>query len=183
MALGGREETILKSFKSVYGLDGAVISAVDLVRGIGKLAGMKVIDVPGATGFIDTNYEGKAQYAIEALKECDYVFVHVEAPDESGHMGRIDLKVKSVEDINSRMLPIIMEGLKSFGDYRILITPDHPTPISLRTHAAELVPAIIAGTGVVPDKNSCYNEKLSPSFIINDGYKIAEYFIKSRSIG
>jgi 2,3-bisphosphoglycerate-independent phosphoglycerate mutase len=180
---GEGKKPSLKSFKSVYGLDGAVISAVDLVRGIGKLAGMKVIDVPGATGFIDTNYEGKAQYAIEALKQCDYVFVHVEAPDESGHMGRVDLKIRSVEDINNRMLPIIMEGLKAFGEYRILITPDHPTPISLRTHAAELVPAIIAGTGVISDGNICYNEKLNPSFVINEGYKIAEYFIKSRSIG
>ncbi len=172
----------LENFKSLYGVDGSVISAVDLVRGIGKLAGMNIINVPGATGFIDTNYEGKAQYAIDSLKDHDYVFVHVEAPDESGHMGRIDLKVRSVEDINKRMLPIIIEGLKSFGEYRILITPDHPTPISLRTHAAELVPAIIAGSGVEPDENIEYNEYLNPSFMINEGYKIAEYFIKSRSI-
>ncbi|MCX8084991.1 MAG: cofactor-independent phosphoglycerate mutase [Calditerrivibrio sp.] len=172
----------LRAFKDLYGVDGAVIAAVDLVRGIGKLAGMEIINVPGATGFVDTNYEGKAEYAINALKEKDYVFVHVEAPDESGHMGRIDLKVQSVENINNRMLPIILEGLQEFGDFRILITPDHPTPISLRTHAAELVPAVIAGTSVEPDGNSEYNEFINPSFIINEGYKIAEYFIKSRSI-
>jgi len=172
----------LKAFRSLYGIDGAVISAVDLVRGIGKLAGMKVINVPGATGFVDTNYEGKAEYSISALKDHDYVFVHVEAPDESGHMGRIDLKIKSVEDINKRMLPIIMEGLKSFGEYRILITPDHPTPISLRTHVAEPVPAIIAGSGVEADENHTYNEFVKPSFNVTEGYKIAELFIKSRSI-
>jgi 2,3-bisphosphoglycerate-independent phosphoglycerate mutase len=172
----------LKAFRSLYGIDGAVISAVDLVRGIGKLAGMKVINVPGATGFVDTNYEGKAEYSISALKDHDYVFVHVEAPDESGHMGRIDLKIKSVEDINKRMLPIIMEGLKSFGEYRILITPDHPTPISLRTHVAEPVPAIIAGSGVEADENHTYNEFVKSSFNVTEGYKIAELFIKSRSI-
>lgn len=172
----------LENFKVMYGVDGSVISAVDLVRGIGKLAGMNIINVPGATGFVDTNYEGKAQYAIDSLKEYDYVFVHVESPDESGHMGRVDLKVKSVEDINNRMLPIIIEGLKSFGEYRILITPDHPTPISLKTHAAELVPAIIAGTGVESDENTQYSEYIKPSFIINEGYKIAEFFIMSRSI-
>jgi len=172
----------LKAFRSLYGIDGAVISAVDLVRGIGKLAGMKVINVPGATGFVDTNYEGKAEYSISALKDHDYVFVHVEAPDESGHMGRIDLKIKSVEDINKRMLPIIIEGLKSFGEYRILITPDHPTPISLRTHVAEPVPAIIAGSGVEADENHTYNEFVKPSFNVTEGYKIAELFIKSRSI-
>jgi len=172
----------LKAFRSLYGIDGAVISAVDLVRGIGKLAGMKVINVPGATGFVDTNYEGKAEYSISALKDHDYVFVHVEAPDESGHMGRIDLKIKSVEDINKRMLPIIMEGLKSFGEYRILITPDHPTPISLRTNVAEPVPAIIAGSGVEADENHTYNEFVKPSFNVTEGYKIAELFIKSRSI-
>ncbi|MCA1926972.1 MAG: cofactor-independent phosphoglycerate mutase [Calditerrivibrio sp.] len=172
----------LPNFKDLYGVDGSVIAAVDLIRGIGRLAGLEVIDVPGVTGFIDTNFEGKARYAVESLKNKDYVFVHVEAPDESGHMGRTDLKIQAVENINNIMLPIIIEGLKQFGEFRILITPDHPTPISLRTHAAELVPAIIYGTSVEPDENMFYSEFIKPSFIINEGYKIADFFINSRSI-
>lgn len=172
----------LPNFKNLYGVDGSVIAAVDLIRGIGKLAGLDVIDVPGVTGFIDTNFEGKARYAIESLKTKDYVFVHVEAPDESGHMGRADLKIQAVENINNIMLPIIIEELKQFGEFRILVTPDHPTPISLRTHAAELVPAIIYGTSVEPDENIFYSEFIRPSFIINEGYKIADFFINSRSI-
>jgi len=106
----------------------------------------------------------------------------VEAPDEAGHMGDVDLKVKAVENINNIMLPIIIEGLKELGEFRLLVTPDHPTPISIRTHAAELVPAIIYGTGVAPDENLYYNEFIKPSFMINEGYKIADFFINSRSI-
>lgn len=172
----------LPKFKDLYNVDGAVIAAVDLVRGIGKLAGLELINVPNVTGFIDTNFEGKAQYAIDTLKEKDYIFIHVEAPDEAGHMGRADLKVQAVENINNIMLPILIEGLKQFSEYRILITPDHPTPIKLRTHAAELVPAIIYGTGIEKDDNLYYNEYIKPSFTIHEGYKIADFFINNRSI-
>ena len=175
---GAGKRPSLPSYKEMYGIKGAVISAVDLIKGIGICAGLEIIDVPGATGFIDTNFEGKAQYAVNALETNDYVFVHVEATDECGHMGDAEKKIKAAEAIDSRMLPILMRGLEKFGDYRILITPDHPTPIELKTHSKEPVPAIIFGTGINPDENTTYGEHIKPSFDIKDGYRIADYFIK-----
>lgn len=169
-------------FKDLYGLDGAVVAAVDLIRGIGKFGGLEVITVPGATGFIDTNFEGKAEYAIKALEHNDYVFIHVEAPDEAGHMGSIEEKVKAVENIDSRMCPILLDGLKKFGDFRIMVSPDHPTPVKIRTHVSEPIPAIIYGTGVNPDENKTYDEFMKPTFFMEDGYKIADYFLKSAVI-
>lgn len=169
-------------FKELYGLNGAVVAAVDLIRGIGKFGGLEIVTVPGATGFIDTNFEGKAEYALKTLEKNDYVFIHVEAPDEAGHMGSVEEKVKAVENIDSRMIPILLEGLKKLGDFRILISPDHPTPVMKRTHVAEPVPAIIYGTGVHPDGNKTYDEYMEPTFFIEDGYKIADYFLKSAVI-
>lgn len=163
-------------YKDMYGLNGAVIAAVDLIKGIGVCAGMEIIEVPGVTGFIDTNFKGKAAYAIEALKEKDYVFVHVEAPDEAGHMGSIETKLTAVERIDSEMLPIIIEGMKQFGEYRVLITPDHPTPVKIKTHMALPVPAILYGSGIPKDSNNTYGEDIKPSFNLRDGYKIAEMF-------
>ncbi|PLX69786.1 MAG: cofactor-independent phosphoglycerate mutase [Denitrovibrio sp.] len=169
-------------FKDLYGLTSSVVAAVDLIRGIGKFAGMEIIDVPGATGFIDTNFEGNAEYALKAFETSDYVFLHVEAADEAGHMGVIEEKIKAVENIDSRMCPILLEGMKKFGDFRILVSPDHPTPVELRTHVAEPVPAIIYGTGVNPDENTKYDEFMTPSFFIEEGYKIADFFLKSTVI-
>jgi 2,3-bisphosphoglycerate-independent phosphoglycerate mutase len=169
-------------FKDLYGLDGSVVAAVDLIRGIGRFGGMNVITVPGATGFIDTNFEGKAQYAVEAFENCDYVFLHVEAADEAGHMGSIEEKIKAVENIDSRMCPIILDGMKRYGDFRILVSPDHPTPVKLRTHVAEPVPAIIYGSGVCPDENTVYDEFMKPTFFIEEGYRIADFFLKSTVI-
>lgn len=171
----------MKRFKDIYGLNGAVVAAVDLIRGIGIYAGLDVIDVPGATGFIDTNFKGKAEYAMKALEDHDYVFIHIEAPDEAGHMGSIEEKVRAIENVNNIVLPILIEAAQKI-DMRILITPDHPTPISLRTHVAEPVPAIIYGKGVKPDKNKHYNENIIPSFIFEEGYKVAEYFIRTQNI-
>lgn len=169
-------------FKDLYGMDGAIVAAVDLIRGIGNFGGMDVLTVPGATGFIDTNFEGKAEYAVKAFEDVDYVFLHVEAADEAGHMGVIETKIEAVENIDSRMLPIILEGMKKYGEFRILISPDHPTPVKLRTHVAEPVPAIIFGSGVNPDENQTYDEFMKPTFFIEDGYKIAEFFLKSAVI-
>lgn len=173
---GSGRKPELPSYKELYGLSGAVISAVDLIKGIGVCANLEVINVPGATGFLDTNFEGKAEYAIKALDKHDYVFVHVEATDECGHMGSIEKKIKAIEEIDSRMLPIIMNGIKKFGDYRILVVPDHPTPIELKTHSKEPVPAIIYGSGIKADGNTFYSENIKPTFNIKDGYKLSEYF-------
>ena len=123
-----------------YGLQGGVISAVDLVRGIGKSAGLEVIDVPGITGYLDTNYEGKAAYALATLQCADFVYVHVEAPDEAGHNGDPQAKVQAIADFDARVVGPILAGLASMGPHRVLLTPDHRTPIARRTHRREPVP-------------------------------------------
>ena len=124
-----------------YGVRGAVISAVDLIKGIGHYAGMNVINVPGATGLHDTNYEGKADYALEALKNCDLVYIHVEAPDEAGHNGDFKLKVRTIEDLDKRLVGRVLDHLD--GDYVISVLTDHPTPVKLRTHTSDPVPFAI----------------------------------------
>lgn len=134
----------LPSFAAQYGVTGAVVAAVDLVRGIGKLAGLRVIDVPGATGYLDTNYEGKGRAAVEALEELDLVVVHVEAPDEAGHKGDIGAKIEAIERIDRYVVGTVHEGLRRVQDRaRILVMPDHPTPIPLRTHCPEPVPFLV----------------------------------------
>ncbi len=138
----------MKTLMETYGLQsGAVISAVDLIRGIGVYAGLKVVEVEGATGLHDTNYEGKAQAAIEALKSDDIVYLHIEASDEAGHEGDADLKVKTIEYLSERAVAPIMEAIKSFDEpVRVAILPDHPTPIRLRTHTRDAVPFVIYDT-------------------------------------
>ncbi|MBO4692789.1 MAG: cofactor-independent phosphoglycerate mutase [Clostridia bacterium] len=133
------------NFEKKFGVKAAVVSAVDLLKGIGKCAGMKVPDVEGATGYIDTNFEGKAHAGIDAFKSgCDLVYMHFEAPDECGHRAEAQNKIKSIEYIDSRALSPILDYLKSSGeDYRILVMPDHPTPIATKTHSSEPVPFMI----------------------------------------
>jgi 2,3-bisphosphoglycerate-independent phosphoglycerate mutase len=133
----------METYRQKFGLSGAVISAVDLIRGIGIYAGLEVIKVPGATGYVDTNYLGKAKAALEALKTKDFVFVHVEAPDEASHAGRLDHKLKAIEQFDELVVGTVMEGIGQFGDYRILCAPDHPTPVRLMTHTSEPVPFIL----------------------------------------
>ena len=143
---GAGTKPSLQNFREKTGLKGAMISAVDLLKGIAVGAGMEVYRVPGATGSIDTNYEGKAAAAAKALLEdgCDFVYVHVEAPDEMGHQGLIPEKVRSIEDLDSRLIAPLKKALDDFGeDYRMLILPDHPTPIRLRTHTGDPVPYLL----------------------------------------
>lgn len=133
----------LSSFHEKYKLTGSVISAVDLIRGIGILAGMKVIHVEGATGNLHTNYAGKAQAALDALNNgSDFVYIHVEAPDECGHQGLVDGKVQSIERIDAELLAPLLDGLQK-QDFSLLLLPDHPTPLSIRTHSREPVPYVI----------------------------------------
>lgn len=138
---------------------GAVITAVDLIRGIGHYAGLQCIDVEGATGLYTTNYEGKAQAAIEALKENDFVYLHVEASDEAGHEGNIDLKLKTIEYLDKRAIGPIYEAIKNRDEpVAIAVLPDHPTPCEHRTHTAEPVPFLIYYPGIEPDDVQCYDE-------------------------
>lgn len=132
------------SFENIYGVKGAVVSAVDLIKGLGGCAKMDVAEVEGATGYIDTNFEGKAQAGLALLeKGNDLVYIHFEAPDECGHRNEPENKVRAIEMIDEKVLPILFEGLKKYDDYKILILPDHPTPIVTRTHASDPVPYLI----------------------------------------
>ena len=134
----------LPSFEKLYGVKGSVISAVDLLKGIGICAGMNTPDVEGATGYIDTNFEGKAQKAVEELENgSDFVYIHIEAPDECGHRNEPENKVKAIELIDSRVLPIVLEALEKYDDFKVMILPDHPTPIVTGTHASDPVPFMI----------------------------------------
>jgi len=140
------------------GVRGAMISAVDLLVGIAKLLDWDRIDVPGITGYVDTDYAAKGRYAAAALDRCDLVCVHVEAPDEASHEGSFEKKVKSLQDIDALVVPPIVEKLQSFGDWRILISPDHPTLISTKTHSHGPVPWVVAGSDVPAHHPGDYNE-------------------------
>lgn len=133
----------IQSFKEKFGVNAGIVSAVDLIKGIGKLAKCDVAEVKGATGYIDTNFEGKANAAIELFKTNDLVYVHVEAPDECGHRGEAENKVKAIEFIDKRILGTLIQELEKYGEYRILIMPDHPTPLITMTHARDPVPFMI----------------------------------------
>lgn len=131
------------TLKERFGIEGYVISAVHLLKGIGICAGLEVLEVPGATGYFDTNYDGKAQYTLRGLKEKDFVYVHVEAPDEAGHMGDLRLKIEAIEVFDEKIVGAILKGMDQFERYRMMVLPDHPTPLSLRTHTADPVPYVI----------------------------------------
>ncbi|MDE6551264.1 MAG: cofactor-independent phosphoglycerate mutase [Clostridia bacterium] len=173
----------LEPFESKWGLKGGVISAVDLVQGIGRGAGMQVIEVQGATGTYETNFIGKAKAAVDALKGgLDYIYVHMEAPDECGHQGDIEHKILSIELIDKIVVKYIKEELdKSGEDYSILIAPDHPTPIALKTHVSDPVPYIIYRKGDC-NKGKQYNESnaLASGIIYESGEKLAKHFLQGR---
>ncbi|MBU0627573.1 MAG: cofactor-independent phosphoglycerate mutase [Nanoarchaeota archaeon] len=147
----------METFQEIYGIKGAVISAVDLINGLGRYAGFDVIKVNGATGLWDTNYEGKADACVEALKNHDLVYVHVEAPDEAGHSGDAKLKVKTIEDFDKRLLGRVLDKVK--GKITISILPDHLTPIKLKTHVYGAVPFVIYRSGKKGDKVEKYDEE------------------------
>ncbi len=158
---GAGTKPSLQNFEEKTGLKGAMISAVDLLKGIAVGAGMKVYQVPGATGSLDTNYEGKAQAAVKALLEdgCDFVYIHVEAPDEMGHQGLIHEKVQSIEYLDQRLIALVKKAMDDSGeDYRMLILPDHPTPIRVRTHTGSPVPFLLYDSTHPEKKKAKYSE-------------------------
>ncbi len=148
----------LAPFAQVYGPQGAMITAVDLLRGLASLVGWQRIEVPGATGYTDTDYAAKGRYAVDALKDVDLVCVHVEAPDEASHEGDCGKKVAALEEIDTHVVGPIVEALKLSGDWRIMISPDHPTFLSTKTHTHGHVPVAMAGTGITPDKFTSYGD-------------------------
>lgn len=171
----------LPNFQQKWGLKGTVISAVDLIKGIGLCAGMESIDVPGATGNVHTNYKGKADAAIEAFRNgSDYVYVHVEAPDECGHRAELENKVLSVEKIDSEILKPVYQYLVATGeDFRIMVLPDHPTPIRLRTHTIDPVPFFIYSSNQKKEGVATFNEEraAAKSFYLPYGYHLMELLL------
>ena len=154
------ERPAMQSLRELYGIrQGSVISAVDLIRGIGVYAGLKVIHVEGATGLYDTNYEGKAAAALEALKTDDFVYLHVEASDEAGHEGNVQLKIQTIEDLDRRVIGPIYNALQTWEEpVAIAVLPDHPTPCAIRTHTNTPVPFLIYKPGATPDAVCCFDE-------------------------
>jgi 2,3-bisphosphoglycerate-independent phosphoglycerate mutase len=160
-----------------------MISAVDLLKGIGIIAGLKVIPVEGATGYIDTNYEGKAKMALDALKFMDFIFVHLEAPDEMGHEGNAAGKIQAIEFFDEKIVGLILNNIGAFGDYRILVLSDHPTPLDLKTHVSDPSPFAVLSSEKSENKTSGlpFNEIAAKesSILISPGYLLMEYFIKN----
>ncbi len=146
------------SFRERFGVSGSVIAAVDLLKGIGKLIGLTAINVPGATGYYDTDYDAKASYAADALETEDFVLVHVEAADEAGHNADILQKITAIERFDAKVVARILEKLEELGEYRVLVMPDHYTPISVRDHTPEPVPFAICGKGITPDSVRVFDE-------------------------
>ena len=150
----------MKTLRERYGVSGAIISAVDVIKGLGRGLGMDVVDVPGATGYIDTNYEGKADAAAEAIRTHDLVYVHVEATDEVSHAGDRDLKIRTIEDVDRRLVARVMDACGP--GVRYVILPDHPVPVQLRRHTRSPVPVAMCGPGVEPDTVETYDELAAP---------------------
>ncbi|MGN0620443.1 MAG: cofactor-independent phosphoglycerate mutase [Porcipelethomonas sp.] len=170
----------LVAFKEKYGLNGSMISAVDLLKGIGKFSGMNVVDVEGATGYIDTNFDGKAAAAIDEFKNGqDFVYIHVEAPDECGHRHEIENKVKSIGLIDKHILGPVSEYLRSTGEpFRVLVTPDHATPISLKTHTNDPIPFMMYDSEKAENGVKNFNEKSASEtgVFVETGYTIMDMF-------
>lgn len=168
------------TYQEKFGLKGAVISAVDLIKGIGVCAGFDVVNVKGATGYIDTNYLGKAQAALKALEDHDFVYVHVEAPDEASHSGNMAHKIKAIEDFDIQVVGTVLEGIKKYKEYAILCTPDHPTPVHLKTHTADAVPFIIYRGGESKGNGACaYDEvQARATGLVVEGHELMEMMLK-----
>ncbi len=169
----------LESFEQLYGVRGAMITAVDLLRGLAKLIGWKRIDVPGATGYLDTDYAAKGRYAVEALKEHDLVCVHVEAPDEASHEGRADAKIEALEQIDRHIVAPVFAALQGYPQWRILVSPDHPTPLRTKTHSHGNVPIAIAGSGIQPDGFDRYDDPTAArsGLVFAEGWRAMGYLV------
>jgi len=172
---------IMPRFRQRFGVRGAAIAAVDLIRGLGKLLGWTLIDVPGATGYLDTDYAAKGRYAVNALDEYDLVAVHIEAPDEAGHMGDVRAKIQALEKIDDLIVGPVLEKLRTFDAWRILVAPDHPTPVGRRTHTATPPPFCMTGAGVVRvvgQERFSERAAAASDLHIAAGHELMEYFLR-----
>ncbi|MCM8796658.1 MAG: cofactor-independent phosphoglycerate mutase [Candidatus Omnitrophica bacterium] len=177
---GQGKKPAIPKFENRFGIKGSVISAVDLIKGLGRVLGLEVINVAGATGYYDTDYKAKANAAIDCLKKKDFVFVHVEAPDEAGHNGDLREKIIAIERFDQLVVGTILEAFKNRRDFRILVLPDHPTPVSVKTHTAEPVPFAIFGEGIISAGFTQYSEKEAEKseLYFEQGSDLMGYFIK-----
>jgi 2,3-bisphosphoglycerate-independent phosphoglycerate mutase len=171
----------IPSFLETHKVRGSVISAVDLIKGLGKILSMRVVDVPGATGYLDTNYRGKAEYGLEELKESDLVYIHVEAPDEASHDGRLKDKIKALEEIDRQMVSLFVKALEKRKIDRLLIVADHFTPLKIRTHTSEPVPFVLAGEGIKRGASLSFSEEEADKsdLFIKEGHKLMSYFLEN----
>ena len=170
----------MQTYQEKFGLSGSVISAVDLMKGIGIYAGLDVINVPGATGWIDTNYRGKAEFALRSLAVKDFVYVHVEAPDEAAHNGMLNEKIKAIEAFDELVVGTILKNAAKLGDFKILVLPDHPTPISLKTHTSDPVPFVLYDSRHTRDSGiKSYDEDSAKGsgLFVEDGFKLMEMMV------
>jgi len=169
-----------------FGLRGSVISAVDLTKGIGAYAGLEIVNVPGATGYLDTNYRGKAEYALREISRKDFVYVHLEAPDEASHNGNLKDKIQAIEDFDQKIVGPILRGLERIGDFRVLALPDHPTPLVLKTHSPEPVPFVIFSSedsGDLTREDRYFDETCAreAGLLVEKGHELMEKFIRGFS--
>jgi 2,3-bisphosphoglycerate-independent phosphoglycerate mutase len=170
----------MEPFASRFGCSGVVITGVDIIRGLAVSMGMKLIEVPGATGYIDTNYAGKGSAAVRAIDEYDLVVVHVEAPDEAGHLGDADEKVKAIEQIDELIVGPLLETLRRHREWRILVAPDHPTPVSTKAHSAVPPPFCFAGSAIqAVEKQPSTEATADKGPMIDPGYQLIELFFRS----
>ena len=181
---GQGKKPVLPRFRRKYSIEGALISAVDLTKGLGIYAGFRLLEVPGVTGYLDTNYKGKANAALKALKDVDFVYIHVEAPDEAGHSGKIADKIRAIEDFDRLVVGTVMRGARALGDYKILLLPDHPTPVELRTHTGDPVPFVLFDSRALKkNKGIQFNEEIvdrADALSFEEGHKLMDFFIRGK---
>jgi len=172
----------LKSYRECFNLSGAVISAVDLVKGIGVCAGLEIINVPGATGWIDTDYEGKVAAGLDALNRHDFLYLHVEAPDEAAHQGNSALKIQAIEEFDARIVGPFLDYLNTHPDTRILAAPDHFTLISTKTHASGPVPFVMCGKGIEQGSAQEYGEGAAAAtgIVVEEGFRLIHHFFQNQ---
>jgi len=177
---GQGRSPVLPSFREKYGLSGSIISAVDLVKGLGRIAGLQVIEVRGATGYLDTNYQGKAEALLKSIEELDFCFLHLEAPDEAAHNGDVQTKIQAIEQFDARIIQPVIEGLKDSKEVKVLLLCDHLTPIAVRTHTDDPVPFVISSLDGEPRAGARYTEaaaQASPIFF-PEGFCLMDHFLK-----